>query len=917
MANRRKLDDPVTEVFRQIRLEHNKQIYQQHCNMSANLNKNSNTQSEQKDKEVQSSKRTRRRRRQKKRGDETQEDSISTRSISSNSNTSLSSFISGLVFENKNKVKQNEYSSASTSCTKNIGSLKDVLHFSIKPVTDNINSIFLRKRNLTQKFINLKSFFKGIPCLFLSKCEQSTNNKNNNKPKGKRHSKEESGRRRKRKENENFEDYINEDQVKEGLLNNTLIKGFIRINPKNSRESYVNNEDTSIADYFILSITDRNRALEGDEVILRLNPEEEWTEENRTAKVVYLLQKVHTRKCVGTLRLSDEKDSTFAMFIPRDKRFPALRIQELYWPDRFREYNNEFENILFLAQLLEWNTPDIAQGILIEKLGETGNLIVESISILKENNLDVTPFSDELKACIPKIDYIQEKEFEYREDIRNKCIFTIDPATARDLDDAVSVETLPNGNYEVGVHISDASFYLEEGTELDQVVSRKATSIYLVNNVYHMLPEELCMGCSLLPGEDKLTFSVFWEMDKNGDIVNKRFARSVINSCAKLAYEHAQMIIEHSGKEFSITDFPKIHNGFTVDDIVDKVVVLQNLAVALRKKRLRNGVLKISNIKLRFHLDPDTGEPIEFSIEENKEAHRLIEEFMLLANITVAQKIYDHFPELAFLRCHDPPKDKMLTDLQNKLSEYGIHFDTSSSATVAASLEKYITDDFEGQCRDIVLKHLTLKSMTRAQYFCAGKKTTKDDFKHYALSIPIYTHFTSPIRRYADIMVHRLLAASLSYREQPEWDKDYVQAIANNCNVQKYQAKKAGDASGELYLAHYVEKHQPFSETCVVVDVRETTFDVIVIKTGSIVRIYQNTCPRGTIWSYNSHKLTINVPRCKNFDTACIIVELFSVVTVKLKRKDSYHLEGRLVIQRQPIKGEKRRLKHPKESFRV
>lgn len=891
--------------------------------MLSNLNRNSNAKSQQREKELHSPKKTRKRRPRKRR-DETHEGGISRRSISSNSSTSLTSFINGLVFESKDKVKQNEYSSssASTSATKTstIESLKDVLHFSIKPVTDNINSIFLRKRDLKQRFINLKSFFTESSCLFLSKFEKFAVNKNCKISKDKRHPKDEFGKkikREKQKENINFDDYINEDQVNEGLSNNTLIKGFIRINPKNSRESYVNNEDTSVADYFILSVADRNRALEGDEVILRLKPEEEWTAGNRTAKVVYIVEKVHTRKCVGTLKLSDEKESTFATFVPRDKRFPKLRIPELYWPDRFREHHNEFENILFLGQLLEWNTPNQAQGIIVEKLGESGNLIVESISLLKENNLDVTPFSDELKACLPELGKIPEKEFEYRDDIRNKCIFTIDPATAKDLDDAVSVEILPNGNYEVGVHISDASFFLEEGTELDQAVSKKATSIYLVNSVYHMLPEELCMGCSLLPGEDKLTFSIFWEMDINGDILNKRFTRSIINSCVKLAYEHAQMIIEDPNREYFTTDFPKIYNGFTPKDIVNNVLILQNLAVILRKKRMMNGVLKISNIKLRFHLDPNTGEPMDFLIEEIKEANRLIEEFMLLANITVAQKIFDHFPEFAFLRCHNSPKDKMLTDLQNKLSEYGIHFNTSSSSAVVASLEKYITDDFEGQCRGVVLKHLTLKSMTRAQYFCAGKKASEDDFKHYALSIPIYTHFTSPIRRYADIMVHRLLAASLNYRNPPEWDTDYVQAIANNCNIQKYQAKKAGDASIELYLAHYVEKNQPFLKTCVVVDVRENTFDVIVLSTGTIVRIYHNTCPRGTIWTYESHKLTITFPKCKNVDGATIIVELFSVVTVKLKRKDSYHLEGRLVIQRQTTVSEKQHMKHSKKLFHV
>lgn len=261
----------------------------------------------------------------------------------------------------------------------------------------------------------------------------------------------------------------------------------------------------------------------------------------------------------------------------------------------------------------------------------------------------------------------------------------------------------------------------------------------------------------------------------------------------------------------------------------------------------------------------------------------------------------------------------MLVELQNNLATCGIHIDISSSGGMNASMKKYIADDYPGQCRAAVLNHITAKAMTRARYFCAAIMESELDYKHYALSIPIYTHFTSPIRRYADIMVHRLLAASLNYREKPEWDADYVQAIAANCNAQKYNAKRAGEASCDLYLAHYVETHQPFEQDCVVVDVKDRSFDVIVLKTGSIIRIYQNSCEEGTTWQTEVisnitseinrteggkakgesekklYRLKITFPKTKHFPESVLIVELFTSVKVNLTRHNSYKLEGTLL----------------------
>lgn len=398
------------------------------------------------------------------------------------------------------------------------------------------------------------------------------------------------------------------------------------------------------------------------------------------------------------MKPSKEKNVDYALLYPRDKRCPLIRISEIHWPNGFKKQPKKFENIIFVGKITNWEYVEFANGVLLEALGQSGDLKVETLSILKEFCLDTTPFAEELKAeHLALSKEISTEELNYRADLRSECIFTIDPETARDLDDAVSVKHLPNDIVEVGVHISDASYFLKEGTELDQLVSKKATTIYLVDNVYHMLPEELCLHCSLLPGQDKLAFSVFWEMTMNGEILNTRFCRSIVRSCGKFSYEQVQNIINDPDKNFTEEEFPKIFNNFSNVDIVNTVKILQAIAINLRQKRVDNGALKIDQTKLLFSLEPETGEPLSFRRYENMAAHRLIEEFMLLANISVAEKIKNDFPTISFLRCHEPPKQTMMVQLKNCLASYGIHLDISSSGAIRSSLQKYETNDYAGE----------------------------------------------------------------------------------------------------------------------------------------------------------------------------------------------------------------------------
>lgn len=703
-------------------------------------------------------------------------------------------------------------------------------------------------KSSAKKTLSKKQKMKKEAVTDLSKSVTFTNSKLNSKmqePSPKSTNKLRNKSMEIRKENKscfkltNFSEYFPQNIIDQGTASGELFKGIIRINPKDYKIGYITNPNKEEPD-IALSVIDRNCALEGDHVVIKLKPQSEWKDNQKTAAVVYILEKVHPRTAVGYLKLMPDKNNAFALFHPRDARIPRIRIPYTDWPVRFFDLANEYQKILFLAKITSWTDSRYALGTIVENIGLSSDIKVETTAILAEHCLDVTPFTDEMKKYFPSSGEILEEEYKQRLDLRKECIFTIDPLTARDLDDAVSCKELSNGNYEIGVHISDVTYYLKDDTPLDKIVSRKATSIYMVESVYHMLPKELCMMCSLLSGEDKLAFSVFWEMSPEGKVITHRFSRSVINSCVQLAYEHAQMMIDDPHKKFSVNELPPIQNGYSAGDLSRIVNNLQKIAVILRQSRFESGSLRIDQPKIQFSLDLATCLPLSYTLYENKECHRLIEEFMLLANMTVATRLHSDFPDIAFLRKHAAPKERLMLHLKSALEKVGIHLDISTSGGLQQSMLKYFGDDELSMARTMVINLLCAKPMSRAAYFCANNCNNSEDYWHYALSIPLYTHFTSPIRRYADVMVHRQLAASLGYREKPNWPQDYVSRIANICNRKKHCAKLAGDQSIEMYLIYYIGKHEPVIEDAVVMDVKNNSFDVIVLANGLSVRVYIN-----------------------------------------------------------------------------
>lgn len=748
----------------------------------------------------------------------------------------------------------------------------------------------------------------------------------------------------KKKIKKTFEEYWSVNAVKEGIQNGTVIESPIRINPKNYTEAYVTSPDGG-QDILIEGIVDRNRALEGDLVALLIKNPEEWKKAGRrlkkrskssngktttttfetaaasyeagedssnavekaensagppqmTGKVVAILSEQHSRRCVGYLKLMKNKNDKFALFSPRDARIPRMHIPRERCPTDFWSDPASKQDIIYLAKIKKWLHGMFALGEILEQIGEAADPAVETTALLMDNDLDVMPYPETLSSMIPVLpEVICEEEVIKRLDLRKECIFTIDPMTAKDLDDAVSCKELENGNLEVGVHISDVTYFLLEGTLLDNEVATRATSVYLVDKVHHMLPLSLCLQCSLLPGRDKLAYSVIWEMTKDATIVSQKITRSIIHSCAKLAYEHAQVMLENPDDDLNPENFPTILNGFSLADISKAVKHLQKIAVQLKSKRFDGGALRIDQTKVFVHLN-EQGIPV--SVEEyiHNESHGLIEEFMLLANMTTAKFIYEKYPNVAFLRCHPFPHKWLLEGLQEAMASRGIHLNVSSAGALQASLSRYAGEDFLSKTRLMVLNALCARTMARAKYFCAGENS-ETDFWHYALSVPFYTHFTSPIRRYADVMVHRLLNAALGYSSEPKWTQEHVASVAANCNKKKYSAKMAGEQSVKLYLALYVRYRQPVIEDAVVIDVKDHSFDVNVCSFGLAMRVYVTKMDVELCYDSNEKVSAMRIkwsPTDENPVTLVQVVELFSIVSVKVVCEEkSLKLEASLL----------------------
>ncbi|RUS28502.1 hypothetical protein BC938DRAFT_481810 [Jimgerdemannia flammicorona] len=690
------------------------------------------------------------------------------------------------------------------------------------------------------------------------------------------------------------------------LKSRQLIRGTLRINKRNRSDAYVTSEDLD-ADIYICGSRDRNRALEGDVVAVKLVDvdkvlrEKKEKEEAKIARnggqprvrkpddeddneivlggdedvekvkpkycgvIVAVLERAQGQLFSGTLTLlrpnnkraleekaADEAKKTegedensnkkenprIVWFKPTDKRVPLIAIPIEQAPEGFVQKHEDYTERLFVGSIKRWPITSLHPfGTLERELGLVGNIDNETQALLADNNVHDVEFADAVLKCLPLLPWsIPEKEYITRRDLRTSRIFSIDPATAKDLDDALSITELSDGTYEVGVHIADVSYFIKAHAALDKEARSRGTSVYLVQKVVPMLPSLLCEElCSLNPGVERLAFSVIWKLSAEAKVLDTWFGRSIIQSCSKLSYDAAQSVIDGNGLPEDIVFY-----GQEKSDVEKDIKMLYELSKQLRDARFKNGALSMNSVKLSFELDSE-GQPINVSVSEKKESNRLVEEYMLLANISVANKISAHFPEQALLRRHAPPIERRLADFLKLTEKLGYNFDGSSAGALNVSFEGVESSEVRE-----VLKLLAVKPMQRSKYFCTG---TLDIMKylHYALNVPLYTHFTSPIRRYADVIVHRQLEAVLSGEKRFYLDRDTVQKTAQHCNVKKDGAKSAQEQSSHLFLAQYLSnialKSGPIVRDGVVVAVLDTAFDVSVPEYGIEKRIHLDGLP--------------------------------------------------------------------------
>ncbi|XP_012533692.1 DIS3-like exonuclease 2 isoform X2 [Monomorium pharaonis] len=670
------------------------------------------------------------------------------------------------------------------------------------------------------------------------------------------------------------------------------IKGHIRINPF-CRYAYLH-MDNEERDLLIVGLPNRNRAFEGDLVVACILPEKYWHkcadgEIQKTGKVVCILEKMHSRKAVGYLK---KQDSLF-VFYPRDQRIPLVDILPESVPSLYHDQPELYKNIIFFVNIDFWEQLH-AFGRIISIVGKSGEIDTELKAIILENNLDVSPYHETLLKGLPGSDYtLTEADMKNREDWRHECVFSIDPLTAVDIDDAISCKVLDNGNYEIAVHISDVTHYLEFFSPLDKEVLKRATTVYLPHMTSHMLPEQLCKVCSLLPGKDRLAFSVIWEITLNAEIIKHRFAKTVIRSCCQMSYDSAQIMIDNPDKSWP-EDFLEIKGDYTVSLLSDIVNKLFKLSTQLQKKRFVHGALRLDQPKLHIRLDFTNSQehgipiPVDYCTYERNSSNSLIEELMLLANMTVAEKLFNAIPKMALLRIHKEPSKHCLNTVYNILQKYGIHLNIETAGALQASISRYEPENNFVAVDSMkyimmVIINLCSKSMTRAEYICAST-TSPYNLKHYALSVPLYTHFTSPIRRYSDCVVHRLLSATLENKPLPEkWTVKLCSKIATNCNVKKYSAKLAQEQSTEVFFAYMVGLAGGFEAAAIVMCVREDGIEIILCDTGIKLKISLKDIEYVATTKYSANDVpTITV----NWKEPAIvqIINLFSMVRVHVNK---------------------------------
>ena len=711
-----------------------------------------------------------------------------------------------------------------------------------------------------------------------------------------------------------FEDHVSLPVLKRGVESGKYLQGVFHGSRDNRSEGFVavHGQERWI---LVRGLSNINRAIDGDVVGVEMFPKDRWTtpsgiveddeqlaekevrseveilpEEERTnscsedvdassvqptGKVMGIIRKNRRAYC-GTLCPTADPSSDRHIFIPADRRVPHIRV--------ITGNSQGLVGKRIVVSVDDWpQYSRIPQGHFVRTLGAIGEKNAENEVLLLEHDVPYQPFSPMVLADLPDTPWrITDEERKKRCDLRRLPICSVDPPGCTDIDDALHCRKLENGNFEVGVHIADVSHFIRPGSALDKEAANRGTTVYLCDKRIDMVPELLSSNlCSLREGEERLAFSCIWELTPSAEVVNTTFTKSVISSKKAFTYTEAQFRIDDASLD---------------DEVTVSLRSLNRLAKILKQKRIESGALTLASPEVRFEIDSETHDPINLETKEMKETNSLVEEFMLLANISVAKAVFKEFPHCALLRRHPSPPLSNYDVLIKAGRGKGVHVAVESAKSLAVSLANALLPS--EPYFNTLLRILATRCMMQALYFSSGK-IPQEEFYHYGLATPIYTHFTSPIRRYGDLMVHRLLSAMIGADSTyPDLlDKEKMQKLCDRLNKRHKMAQYTQRGSIQLHTQIYFRNNSSLHQAFVLM-VKKNSLQVIIPKYGYEGHILLDTPvamgdkPRKKQYlntHFNESELSISVEGH--------IFRVFDPIQVKLVVQRSSIQDSKVVLQ--------------------